>query len=52
MRYNYKCVNCLKEVVIDKLMSESSNVEHCDKCKKELIRVYGVGISTGDGFKR
>lgn len=57
-RYNYKCMNPKCEnfgivVVITKPMMESSNVEHCELCKKELQRDYsgGTSIVTGDGVK-
>lgn len=57
MRYNYNCQNekCSmfeKQVTVNKPMAESSRVELCEECKKELRRDFSGGaIKTGDGVK-
>lgn len=55
MRYEYECKNIKCKtgiVVINKPMKDSSNIEYCNECGKELTRSYSVGIQTADGFKR
>lgn len=54
MKYNYKCYtqDCGVEIVtINKPLKDCGNIEICPNCKKQLTRVYSVGISTNDGFK-
>lgn len=52
MTYIYTCQNCNKEILINKPMSESDLVEHCD-CGAVLKRVYeSLSIKTSDGVKK
>lgn len=52
MIYAYICPHCNKETTIDKPMSESDRVEHCE-CGEVLKRVYGSpSVITADGYKK
>lgn len=50
--YDYKCVACEHKKEINKSISESSNVELCDKCGAEMVKQFGTfGIQfKGSGF--
>lgn len=39
-RYLYKCKDCNIEVTVEKPMKEYNRAEYCEKCNKELTRVY------------
>ena len=51
--YEYKCKCSPKtHLMISKPMAESSKVEICKKCGRELVRVFTAPrIRTGDGLK-
>ncbi len=57
MKYHYKCTNiqCEKrneEIEIEKEMKDSGEPEYCEKCKKNLQRIFGSpGIKTNDNYK-
>jgi len=52
MKYPYNCETCIKEVIIEKPMNESSREEKCEKCGNNLNRIYvTTAIRTQDGFK-
>ena len=52
MIYLYTCPQCNKETIIDKPMSESDRLEHC-QCGAVLKRVYNTAsIKTNDGVKK
>lgn len=53
MIYQYQCVKCKAEVLISKMIQDSSKTEYCGVCKSELKRIYSSPtISTSDGVKR
>ena len=50
--YDYKCVICEHTKEINKSISESNNVELCEKCGAAMIKQFGTfGIQfKGSGF--
>lgn len=53
MKYTYRCTHCEKKTIIDKPMTQSDRVEHCEICESELKRIYeSPSVKTNDGVKK
>jgi DNA-directed RNA polymerase subunit RPC12/RpoP len=54
MVYPFKCPKCKKEYEFNFSLNEyekNKDKLKCEKCGEKLVRIYSVGIKTGDGVK-